>query len=79
MDHQASSSDRDVYLKLGFRLVRLKQLTYLGVGGKKRYQIGRRRLSPRSPLEREAWPLAGELCVALGEGQSQLAPPRHLS
>ena len=79
MDHQGSSSDRDMYLKLGFRLVRLKRLTYLGVGGKKRYQIGRRRLSPRSLLEREAWPLAGELCVALGEGQLQLAPPRHLS
>lgn len=48
------------------------------LGKKKRYQI-RRRLSPRSLLEREAWPQAGELCVALGEGQSQLVPPRHLS
>ena len=72
VDHQGSSSDRDISLKLGFQLVRLKELTYLGVGGKKRYQIGRRRLSPRSPLEREvaAGPiqapfLAHQLCPVL--------------
>ena len=66
------SSDRDISLKLGFQLVRLKELTYLGVGEKKRYQIGRRRLSPRSPLEREvtAGPiqapfLAHQLCPVL--------------
>ena len=72
VDHQGSSSDRDISLKLGFQLVRLKELTYLGVGEKKRYQIGRRRLSPRSPLEREvaAGPiqapfLAHQLCPVL--------------